>query len=120
MAHAAVVELSVMCHCVSAGADTLAACMEYLSLESINLNRNYVADLGAASLGLALQRHGKCNAMHLQFNGVRDSGAMALAVALKLVPSMSLVDLRGNTFPFTRTKIRTIVESCEREVQFLH
>eukprot|EP00892_Ulva_mutabilis_P007583 jgi/Ulvmu1/5197/UM021_0214.1 len=110
----------VNCDIGFVGADTLAASMEHLSLESVNLNRNYVADMGAASLGLALQRHGKCNAMHLQFNGVRDSGAMALAVALKLVPSMRLVDLRGNAFPYTQKKIRTILEGCEREVQFLH
>lgn len=94
--------------------------MEHLSLESIDLNRNYVADVGAASLGLALQRHGGCHAVYLQFNGVRDNGAMALAVALKLVQSLFVVDLRGNSFPFTRTKIGAILGSCDREIQFLH
>lgn len=94
--------------------------MEHLSLESIDLNRNYVADAGAASLGLALQRHGGCHAVYLQFNGVRDNGAMALAVALKVVPSLLIVDLRGNSFPFTRKKIWMILGSCDSEVQFLH
>lgn len=103
-----------------AGAEILAMCMEKLYLESIDLNRNYVADVGAISLGLAMQRHGKCHAVHLQFNGVRDSGAMALAVALKLVPSLFLVDLRGNSFPFMRKKIGAIVNSCSKKVQFLH
>ena len=76
-----------------AGAETLASCMEHLSLESIDLNRNHVTDIGATSLGLALQRHGKCRTLRLQFNGVRDSGAMSLAMAVKLVRTLHLVDL---------------------------
>lgn len=98
----------------------LASCMEHLSLELIDLNRNYVTDAGASSLGLALQRHGKCHTVHLQFNGVRDSGAMALAVAMKMVQTLHLVDLRGNEFLYTRPKIAAIIGGCSRKIQFLY
>lgn len=91
-----------------------------MSLVRLNVNRNSVADAGACALGLAAQKQCTLQELHLTHNGIKERGSLAVAVALKSVPSMKLVDLQGNSATFTSTKIDYMLQSCPREVQCLY
>lgn len=99
------------------GAEAIASCLECMSLELLNVNRNSVADAGACALGLAAQKQCTLRELHATSNCIKERGSLAIAVALKSVTSMRLADLRGNKFPFTSTKIDYMLQSCSRDVQ---
>jgi Ran GTPase-activating protein (RanGAP) involved in mRNA processing and transport len=112
--------LEAMLGCHRAGAEALASCLERMPLKCLDLARNHIRSEGASALGLALQRSTSMQALYAQHNGVREAGAIALAVGLKSCESMSVVDLSGNSFPFVRVRIASILKGCERPVQFVH
>jgi Ran GTPase-activating protein (RanGAP) involved in mRNA processing and transport len=91
-----------------------------MPLQCLDLARNHIRSEGASALGLALQRNTRMRALYAQHNGVRDAGALALAVGLKSCETMVVVDLTGSSFPFVRVKVASVLQGCERSVEFLH
>ena len=88
--------------------------MDTIPLMRLDLARNAIRDKGASALGLALQRTSHMQELSLRANGVMERGALALAVAVKNSEHVHTVDLRGNSFPFTRAKIKTMLEDAGR------
>jgi Ran GTPase-activating protein (RanGAP) involved in mRNA processing and transport len=88
-----------------------------MSLENLNMNRNSIADEGACALGLATQKQCTLRELHVSSNCIKERGSLAIAVALKCVQSMQLVDLRGNKSKFSYTKIEYMLQQCSRNVQ---
>jgi Ran GTPase-activating protein (RanGAP) involved in mRNA processing and transport len=103
----------------AAGAEALGSVLGGMALEVINMNRNSIGDAGACALGLAAQRQRTLRELHVRSNCIKERGALALAVALKSVSSMAVVDLRGNSFPSTVTKIEYMLQECTRDVHCL-
>lgn len=103
-------------HC-TAGAEAIASCLECMSLQCLNVNRNSVEDAGACALGLAAQKQCTLRELHVTSNCIKERGSLAIAVALKSVQSMRMVDLRGNSSAFSGTKIEYMLQSCSRDVQ---
>lgn len=89
-------------------------CLQCMSLECLNVNRNSVADAGACALGLAAQKQCTLRELHAASNCINERGSLAITVALKSVPSMRLVDLRGNAS--RASKIESMLQSCSRDV----
>lgn len=66
-----------------------------------------------------MQRACSLRQLSVRANGIMESGALALAVAVKNSSSLQQVDLRGNRFPFSKVKIHTMLQQAEREAALL-